>query len=203
MYWCLQKHLSCKERSERIHGVFICPTCSSLHQTGLTKRVEPEGTFLPSFPPPPCDLSVFVPISVLSVSVCEAWLFWFPEKHCWMSVSLRRAGRLPGPPPLHEHGHGYAPITVPGLVPVMEFAPTNRPLNFTHVQRIQKWEKIKRADRCFLPLSKCVSRHNTNRTTFGSSPIHRKPVGFPGASEMPTRQMDMRDPQSDPTLGSK
>ncbi|KAI3355373.1 hypothetical protein L3Q82_018215 [Scortum barcoo] len=29
-----------------------------------------------------------------------------------------------------------------------------------------------------------------------------KPVGFPGANEMPARQMDMREPQSDPTLGS-
>uniref|UniRef100_A0A8C7L4S9 SWI/SNF related BAF chromatin remodeling complex subunit D3b n=2 Tax=Oncorhynchus TaxID=8016 RepID=A0A8C7L4S9_ONCKI len=31
----------------------------------------------------------------------------------------------------------------------------------------------------------------------------KKPVGFPGANEMPARQMDMRDAQSDPTLGSK
>ncbi|XP_023828615.1 SWI/SNF-related matrix-associated actin-dependent regulator of chromatin subfamily D member 3 isoform X2 [Salvelinus sp. IW2-2015] len=30
----------------------------------------------------------------------------------------------------------------------------------------------------------------------------KKPVGFPGANEMPARQMDMRDAQSDPTLGS-
>ncbi|XP_062376989.1 SWI/SNF-related matrix-associated actin-dependent regulator of chromatin subfamily D member 3b [Sardina pilchardus] len=30
----------------------------------------------------------------------------------------------------------------------------------------------------------------------------KKPVGFPGANEMPARQMDMRDGQSDPTLGS-
>ncbi|KAK6292806.1 hypothetical protein J4Q44_G00363070 [Coregonus suidteri] len=30
----------------------------------------------------------------------------------------------------------------------------------------------------------------------------KKPVGFPGANEMPVRQMDMRDAQSDPTLGS-
>ncbi|KAM6976593.1 SWI/SNF-related matrix-associated actin-dependent regulator of chromatin subfamily D member 3 isoform 1-T1 [Aplochiton taeniatus] len=30
----------------------------------------------------------------------------------------------------------------------------------------------------------------------------KKPVGFPGANEIPTRQMDMREPQSDPTLGS-
>ncbi|KAL3040664.1 hypothetical protein OYC64_011633 [Pagothenia borchgrevinki] len=30
----------------------------------------------------------------------------------------------------------------------------------------------------------------------------KKPVGFPGANEMPARQMDMREPQSDPTLGS-
>jgi len=31
----------------------------------------------------------------------------------------------------------------------------------------------------------------------------RKPVGFPGPNEMPGRQMDMREAQSDPTLGSK
>ncbi|XP_017328447.1 SWI/SNF-related matrix-associated actin-dependent regulator of chromatin subfamily D member 3b isoform X1 [Ictalurus punctatus] len=30
----------------------------------------------------------------------------------------------------------------------------------------------------------------------------KKPVGFPGASEVPGRQMDMREAQSDPTLGS-
>ncbi|KAK3546303.1 hypothetical protein QTP70_025701 [Hemibagrus guttatus] len=30
----------------------------------------------------------------------------------------------------------------------------------------------------------------------------KKPVGFPGASEIPGRQMDMREAQSDPTLGS-
>ncbi|XP_063063119.1 SWI/SNF-related matrix-associated actin-dependent regulator of chromatin subfamily D member 3b isoform X4 [Engraulis encrasicolus] len=30
----------------------------------------------------------------------------------------------------------------------------------------------------------------------------KKPVGFPGANEMPARQMDMREAQSDPTLGS-
>ncbi|XP_072307149.1 SWI/SNF-related matrix-associated actin-dependent regulator of chromatin subfamily D member 3b isoform X2 [Eucyclogobius newberryi] len=30
----------------------------------------------------------------------------------------------------------------------------------------------------------------------------KKPVGFPGANEIPARQMDMREPQSDPTLGS-
>ncbi|XP_021333239.1 SWI/SNF-related matrix-associated actin-dependent regulator of chromatin subfamily D member 3b isoform X2 [Danio rerio] len=31
----------------------------------------------------------------------------------------------------------------------------------------------------------------------------KKPVGFPGPNEMPGRQMDLRETQSDPTLGSK
>ncbi|XP_031705921.1 SWI/SNF-related matrix-associated actin-dependent regulator of chromatin subfamily D member 3b isoform X3 [Anarrhichthys ocellatus] len=34
------------------------------------------------------------------------------------------------------------------------------------------------------------------------SRARKKPVGFPGANEIPARQMDMREPQSDPTLGS-
>lgn len=102
------------------------------------------------------------------------------------------------------HGHSYTPIPVPALVWILEFAPTNRPLNLTHIQHIQ----TARTTRCFpsdivLAATECVSRHNSNRTTFESSPILRKPVGFPGANEMPARQMDMREPQSDPTLGSK
>lgn len=98
------------------------------------------------------------------------------------------------------HGHSYTPIPVPALVWVIEFAPTNRPLNLTHPD-IQ----TARTTRCSPSdiVLECVSRHNSNRTTFESSPILRKPVGFPGANEMPARQMDMREPQSDPTLGSK
>lgn len=123
-----------------------------------------------------------------------------------MSVSLRRAGRLPGPPLLHFvqawtqlHTHRSA---CPCLS--LEFAPTNRPLNLTHIQHIQTYKQPEPPGVTpLLAATECVSRHNSNRTTFESSPILRKPVGFPGANEMPARQMDMREPQSDPTLGSK
>lgn len=149
----------------------------------------------------PCDTHSVSVVSVLSVCVCEAWLFRFTEKLCWMSVSLRRAGRLLCCT-VCVHGRTYTPIPVPALVWVfLEFAPTNRPLNLTHTQhtQTQKQARCSHSDNVL----ECVSRHNSNRTTFESSPILRKPVGFPGANEMPARQMDMREPQSDPTLGSK
>lgn len=146
-------------------------------------------------------------VTVLSVCVCEAWLFWFTEILCWMSVSLKRAGRPPAPPPLHfvrawtqTHSHHSA-------CPCLSFGSCNR-LTDPELNTHPTHKKTTRPTRCFpsdfvLAASGCVSRHNSNRTTFESLPILRKPVGFPGANEMPARQMDMREPQSDPTLGSK
>lgn len=59
-----------------------------------------------------------------------------------MSVSLRQAGWLPGPPLLHSglawtqlHAHPSA------LVWVLEFALTNRPLNLTHIQQIHIYKQ--------------------------------------------------------------
>lgn len=88
----------------------------------------------------PCDLqvhSLFI-INVLSVCVCEAWLFWFTEKLCWMSVSLRWVGRLPDPRLLHfvcaltqSHTH---PVWV------YSFSPSNRLLNLTHMQTYKQPE---------------------------------------------------------------
>lgn len=102
--------------------------------------------------------------------------------------------------------HGHKLHTHPSACPCLslEFAPTNRPLNLTHIQHIQTYKQPEPPGVApLLAATECVSRHNSNRTTFESSPILRKPVGFPGANEMPARQMDMREPQSDPTLGSK
>lgn len=38
------------------------------------------------------------------------------------------------------HGHSYTPIPVPALVWLLEFAPTNRPLNLTHIQTYKQPE---------------------------------------------------------------
>ncbi|XP_072234754.1 SWI/SNF-related matrix-associated actin-dependent regulator of chromatin subfamily D member 3b isoform X1 [Leuresthes tenuis] len=73
--------------------------------------------------------------------------------------------------------YGGSPAVRPGLPsPVMEPS-RKRPAPSQQVQQQQQQQVVQ------------------NRT-------RKKPVGFPGASEMPARQMDMREPQSDPTLGS-
>ncbi|KAM4606689.1 SWI/SNF-related matrix-associated actin-dependent regulator of chromatin subfamily D member 3b isoform 5-T5 [Polymixia lowei] len=78
----------------------------------------------------------------------------------------------PGPP------YGGSPAVRPGLpAPVMEPS-RKRPAPSQQVQQQQQQQQSVQ-----------------NRT-------RKKPVGFPGANEMPARQMDMREPQSDPTLGS-
>lgn len=75
-------------------------------------------------------------ISVLSVCVCEAWLFWFTEKLCWMSVSLRwDASQVLLCCTLCMHGHSYTQCLP--LSDFLELAPTNRPLNLTHIQQMQ------------------------------------------------------------------
>ncbi|XP_037550152.1 SWI/SNF-related matrix-associated actin-dependent regulator of chromatin subfamily D member 3 isoform X1 [Nematolebias whitei] len=78
----------------------------------------------------------------------------------------------PGPP------YGGSPAVRPGLPsPVMEPS-RKRPAPSQQVQQQQQQQQTVQ-----------------NRA-------RKKPVGFPGANEMPARQMDMREPQSDPTLGS-
>lgn len=139
---------------------------------------------------------VFI-ISVLSVFVCEAWLFWFTEK-----LLDERVPQTSRTPPRSSPAALCAcmdTVTHPQCLPLS--APTNRPLNFTHTSNTHTQNH--QVFTLVLAATECVSRHNSNRTTFESSPILRKPVGFPGANEMPARQMDMREPQSDPTLGSK
>lgn len=80
----------------------------------------------------------------------------------------------PGPP------YGGTPAVRPGLPsPVMEPS-RKRPAPSQQVQQQQQTQQQQGVQ---------------NRT-------RKKPVGFPGANEMPARQMDMREPQSDPTLGS-
>lgn len=102
-------------------------------------------------------------VSVLSVCVCEAWLFWFTGKLCWMSVSLRwGASQVLLCCTLCVHGHFYTPIPVPALVWVSEFAPTNRPLNLTHIQHIQTHKQpeppgVSPLTSYLLPLSVCLA----------------------------------------------
>ncbi|XP_058485900.1 SWI/SNF-related matrix-associated actin-dependent regulator of chromatin subfamily D member 3b isoform X3 [Solea solea] len=82
----------------------------------------------------------------------------------------------PGPP------YGGSPAVRPGLpTPVMEPS-RKRPAPSQQVQQVQQQQQQQQQ-----------SVQNRAR---------KKPVGFPGANEMPARQMDMREPQSDPTLGS-
>ncbi|KAK1796943.1 hypothetical protein P4O66_008256 [Electrophorus voltai] len=79
----------------------------------------------------------------------------------------------PGPP------YGGSPAVRPGLTnPAME---ANRKRPVPSQQQLPQQQQQQQAVQ------------NRNR---------KKPVGFPGASEMPGRQMDMREAQSDPTLGS-
>lgn len=117
--------------------------------------------------------------------------------------------RLPSPPLVHFvrawtqlHAHPSAcPCLTFRFLTFQQTLELNTHPTHTDIQTA-------RTSRCFgsdivLAATECVSRHNSNRTTFESSLILRKPVGFPGANEMPARQMDMREPQSDPTLGSK
>ncbi|XP_034428715.1 SWI/SNF-related matrix-associated actin-dependent regulator of chromatin subfamily D member 3b isoform X1 [Hippoglossus hippoglossus] len=79
----------------------------------------------------------------------------------------------PGPP------YGGSPAVRPGLpTPVMEPS-RKRPAPSQQVQQQQQQQQQSVQSRA-----------------------RKKPVGFPGANEMPARQMDMREPQSDPTLGS-
>ncbi|XP_034718115.1 SWI/SNF-related matrix-associated actin-dependent regulator of chromatin subfamily D member 3b isoform X2 [Etheostoma cragini] len=81
----------------------------------------------------------------------------------------------PGPP------YGGSPAVRPGLPsPVMEPS-RKRPAPSQQVQQQQQQQQQQQAVQ---------------------SRARKKPVGFPGANEMPARQMDMREPQSDPTLGS-
>ncbi|CAK6967452.1 SWI/SNF-related matrix-associated actin-dependent regulator of chromatin subfamily D member 3b [Scomber scombrus] len=81
----------------------------------------------------------------------------------------------PGPP------YGGSPAVRPGLPsPVMEPS-RKRPAPSQQVQQQQQQQQQQQ------------SVQNRAR---------KKPVGFPGANEMPARQMDLREPQSDPTLGS-
>uniref|UniRef100_A0A671YHD1 SWI/SNF related BAF chromatin remodeling complex subunit D3b n=1 Tax=Sparus aurata TaxID=8175 RepID=A0A671YHD1_SPAAU len=116
--------------------------------------------------------------------------------------------RLPSPPLVHFvrawtqlHAHPSAcPCLTFRFLTFQQTLELNTHPTHTDIQTA-------RTSRCFgsdivLAATECVSRHNSNRTTFESSLILRKPVGFPGANEMPARQMDMREPQSDPTLGS-
>ncbi|XP_074477773.1 SWI/SNF-related matrix-associated actin-dependent regulator of chromatin subfamily D member 3b isoform X5 [Sebastes fasciatus] len=80
----------------------------------------------------------------------------------------------PGPP------YGGSPAVRPGLpAPVMEPS-RKRPAPSQQVQQQQQQQQQQSVQ----------------------SRARKKPVGFPGANEMPARQMDMREPQSDPTLGS-
>ncbi|XP_029313523.1 SWI/SNF-related matrix-associated actin-dependent regulator of chromatin subfamily D member 3b isoform X5 [Cottoperca gobio] len=73
--------------------------------------------------------------------------------------------------------YGGSPAVRPGLpTPVMEPS-RKRPAPSQQVQQQQQQQAVQGRTR-------------------------KKPVGFPGANEIPTRQMDMREPQSDPTLGS-
>lgn len=109
----------------------------------------------------PCDTQVHsvLVVIVLSVCVCEAWLFWFTEKLCWMSVSLRwDASEVL----LFVHGHSYTPIPVPASVWVLEFAPTNRPLNLKHLQHMQTYKhpeppRVSPLTSYLLPLSVCLA----------------------------------------------
>ncbi|XP_037612957.1 SWI/SNF-related matrix-associated actin-dependent regulator of chromatin subfamily D member 3 isoform X5 [Sebastes umbrosus] len=81
----------------------------------------------------------------------------------------------PGPP------YGGSPAVRPGLpAPVMEPS-RKRPAPSQQVQQQQQQQQQQQSVQ---------------------SRARKKPVGFPGANEMPARQMDMREPQSDPTLGS-
>ncbi|XP_062235338.1 SWI/SNF-related matrix-associated actin-dependent regulator of chromatin subfamily D member 3b isoform X3 [Platichthys flesus] len=81
----------------------------------------------------------------------------------------------PGPP------YGGSPAVRPGLpTPVMEPS-RKRPAPSQQVQQQQQQQQQQQSVQ---------------------SRSRKKPVGFPGANEMPARQMDMREPQSDPTLGS-
>ncbi|XP_047424000.1 SWI/SNF-related matrix-associated actin-dependent regulator of chromatin subfamily D member 3b isoform X3 [Mugil cephalus] len=83
----------------------------------------------------------------------------------------------PGPP------YGGSPAVRPGLpTPVMEPS-RKRPAPSQQVQPQQQQQQQQQQQ----------AAQNRAR---------KKPVGFPGANEMPARQMDMREPQSDPTLGS-
>lgn len=194
------------KRVSSMYVVFICiwePTLSFIHSFRDEQKSWTCRLLVCSLPSDTQAHSVFI-VSVLSVCVCEAWLFWFTEKRCWLSVSL--GGDASGVF-LCVHGHSYTPIPVPAFVWVLEFAPTNRPLNVKHTQHTQTFKqpeppRVSPLTSFLLPLSVCLAT-TLIWTTFESSPILRKPVGFPGANEMPARQMDMREPQSDPTLGSK
>lgn len=100
----------------------------------------------------------------------------------------------------HQHTHSHA---------------CTRTHTHTHTHTHARGEAVRaQAGVCCYP-TECLSTspspppyQRSNRPTFGPHPpnpppILRKPVGFPGANEMPARQMDLREPQSDPTLGSK
>ncbi|KAI5104096.1 SWI/SNF-related matrix-associated actin-dependent regulator of chromatin subfamily D member 3 isoform X3 [Silurus meridionalis] len=85
--------------------------------------------------------------------------------------------------PMGPPGPPYGNSTVrPGLTnPPME---TNRKRPAPSQQHIQQQQQQQQQQQAV---------QNRNR---------KKPAGIPGASEMPGRQMDMREAQSDPTLGS-
>lgn len=203
-----------------LHVVLICTEESDTHYhinaTSIfesnpehNQRVKLTHCLSTPFPVLLCDPLVHS-VSIISVlSVCVWSMIVLVH---WETLLNERVPQMSRTPPRFSStalcacmDTVYTPIPVPAFVWVLEFAPTNRPLNLTHIQHIQTYQKppgVTPLTSFFLPLE-CVSRHNSNRTTFESSPILRKPVGFPGANEMPARQMDMREPQSDPTLGSK
>ncbi|KAI2662504.1 SWI/SNF-related matrix-associated actin-dependent regulator of chromatin subfamily D member 3 [Labeo rohita] len=72
--------------------------------------------------------------------------------------------------------YGGSPAVRPGLTNQAMEASRKRPASSQQIQQQQQ-----------------QAVQNRNR---------KKPVGFPGPNEMPGRQMDMREAQSDPTLGS-
>lgn len=95
---------------------------------------------------------VFI-ISVLSVFVCEAWLFWFTEK-----LLDERVPQTSRTPPRSSPAALCAcmdTVTHPQCLPLS--APTNRPLNFTHTSNTHTHRTTRCLPSYLLPLSVCLA----------------------------------------------
>lgn len=80
----------------------------------------------------------------------------------WETLLNERVPQMRSEVLLCVHGHSYTPIPVPASVWVLEFAPTNRPLNLKHIQHMQTYKqpeppRVSPLTSYLLPLSVCLA----------------------------------------------
>ena len=205
MFWYL-----CIKQKQCVHAVFTCVSepnriQSKQHPHSQIQTLNQNCKLTHClFAPSPLKFTV-CPLSVCCLSVCVKHDCFGSQRNFVEWERVPQMSRTPlqlhsSAAPCACMDAAHTPSPVPALVWVWSCAPTNRPLNLTHIQHTHRHTQTAQKPPGVPPPSsdmptECVSRHNSNRTTFESSPILRKPVGFPGANEMPARQMDMREPQ--------